>query len=91
MTYVCERELDEEDISIYFGLISSESFKSSAERQHLIEAYGHIIGCDNCKSYYENFKNKIMENGASLNGKQVHINFELLLQNEKIIQTLFRN
>ncbi len=89
MPYACE--LDNEDISIYFGLISTEHLMTSAEKEHIIQAYTHLMKCDNCRNYYDDFKKRIQENGALFDGKRVHVNFEQILKNEKILEALFRN
>lgn len=89
MFHACE--LDGEDISIYFGIMSTESLTNSLEKQNVMQAYAHISECGSCRDYYEDFKKNIREKGALFNGKRVRIDFELFSRNEKIIEALFRN
>jgi len=92
---VQRHEIDEKDISNYIGLISTKNIMTPEIKKGAMKFYEHLIGCENCMNYYVGLKKEvaekilILDDTVTFNG--ICLNSELLLQNEKTIEALFRN
>jgi len=84
-------ELEAEDILNYFRLISSEAIALSMPKDDLILVYEHFMKCSECLDDYEFLKKEKKMNADSGFLPGLNPDWELLSQNEKTIEALFRN